>query len=104
MADAASNDRPVEPLRQSKSVRCGFCGHDPYEPEAVLVWTCETCGWSCAVPMPGYAGDGYRHYSGPSGYGCGPLVARRAPGFLRLHPGTTTPEIERALAEVADVA
>jgi hypothetical protein len=55
--------------------------------EAVLRWTCETCGWSILVPMPGYAGDGYRHYHGDTV--CGPLVARRAPGFLRAVPGTS---------------
>lgn len=41
-----------------------------------LEWECQTCGWKCDVRVPGFAGDGYRHF--PDGTnGCGPLIARR---------------------------
>lgn len=46
----------------------------------VLRWTCGTCGWTCDVPMPGYAGtwDG-RHFRGGNPESpCGPLSARLA--------------------------
>jgi len=54
--------------------------------EAVLDWRCETCGWTRRIAMPGFAGDGYRHYRNGQDP-CGPLVARRAPGFLRGERG-----------------
>lgn len=68
------------------------------EPQAVLRWTCETCGWTCCVPMPGYPGDGHRHYTGLSGYGCGPLVARRVGGMLRLRLGLPGREVDECVA------
>lgn len=68
--------------------------------EAVLTWTCEACGWSVDVPMPGYAGDGYRHYiGGNSMSGCGPLVARRTPGFVRANPGASSDEVAALVGE-----
>jgi hypothetical protein len=70
------------------------------EANIVLRWTCETCGWQVDVPAPGYAGDGYRHYFGDL-RGCGPLVARRVGGFLRLPPGVSTAETEAAVRGAA---
>jgi hypothetical protein len=55
------------------------------EPEAVLRWVCGGCReMDMLVPMPGYPGDGYNHYidSDPE-RPCGPLIALRAPDFLR---------------------
>jgi hypothetical protein len=54
--------------------------------EAVLEWKCEMCGATWLVPMPGYPGDGYKHYVNGQ-RPCGPLTALRAPGFLRARPG-----------------
>lgn len=42
----------------------------------VLRWTCEQCGWECDVETPGFAGDGYDHFT-DGRTPCGPLVARR---------------------------
>jgi hypothetical protein len=60
------------------------------EENIVLVWICLGCGWRHAVPTPGFAGDGYYHWGKTEHYdqgGCGPLIAIRAPDFLRARPG-----------------
>jgi hypothetical protein len=67
-------------------IKGGPMDERPPDTQAVLIWICDTCGWECPVPMPGYAGDGYQHYQGDKS--CGPLYAIRAPGFLRMTPGT----------------
>lgn len=63
----------------------------------VLRWTCVSCGFSQLCPMPGFLGDGLKHYANGD-VGCGPLVAACV-GFLRAPPGAALDELE-AGAEV----
>jgi hypothetical protein len=68
--------------------------------QILLRWTCEMCGLSRIIPAPGYFGDGYHHYDSVSPK-CGPLVARRVPGFLRARPGASDEEIQAIIEERA---
>ena len=43
-----------------------------------LLWTCQTCGWTCECDAPGFAGDGIDHYIHPGNIKCGPISAQRA--------------------------
>ena len=65
----------------------------------VLRWTCQSCGWQCDVPMPGYAGTAEgNHYSDANPERpCGPLTARLA-GYM-ANPGTRASELRRLAAE-----
>lgn len=65
---------------------------------AVLEWTCDECGWSVPVPMPGFAGDGYGHQLVGGGRCIGRLHARRVGGWLRMHPGAPLEEIRAAVS------
>ena len=42
-----------------------------------LLWTCQSCGWTCEVDAPGFAGDGRLHYMQPDNRTCGPITAQR---------------------------
>jgi hypothetical protein len=71
----------------------------------LLRWTCVTCGLSQVIPAPGFLGTGYRHF-GPDNQaeGCGPLVAARVGGWLRMHPGASDEDIVAALAAEAQAS
>lgn len=70
----------------------------------VLRWTCDTCGWTCDVPMPGYAGtqEGHHYRGGRPDRPCGPLTARLA-GY-KAQVGTPGIVLKRLAARAAYLA
>jgi hypothetical protein len=76
-------------------------GLAPEREGILLEWNCQTCGMREVLPAPGFIGDGYRHFDGRPGRGCGPLIAYRVGGWLRLRPGAPREEIAATLAKAA---
>jgi hypothetical protein len=74
----------------------GLSQSDPDEPDGrtrIIRWTCQSCGWTSDVPMPGFAGSmlggEHRHWEGDRG--CGPLLGELL--MASAHPGADATDV-----------